>query len=104
MFRESFHNTIREDGQVLIDFETQAENQEDLVLEVFKKHRTPMAWFEVGALINMNECSLKRALTNLCSDKVNSKNELIRKKVLVKTSTKVKGIHGKNCYRYALYG
>lgn len=103
MYRESFHNTIHEDGQVLIDFESHAENQESIVLEVFKKHRTPMAWFEVGALINMNECSLKRALTNLCSEKRNSKDELIRAKALVKTSVKVKGIHGKNCYRYALY-
>lgn len=102
----SFHNSIHEQGQVLIDFEAAAENQEDLILDVFKATKKPMAWFEVRQHMwfEMNECSLKRSLTNLCSEKRNSKDELIRSQKLLKTAIKVMGPHGKNCYRYSLVG
>lgn len=91
----SFHNTIQANEQLNISFNTAAKSQEDMVLEVFKMQKTPMAWFEVSAFIpDMNTCSLKRCLSNLST-----------KGFLVKDNDKSKmvtGTQGKSCHKYHL--
>jgi hypothetical protein len=98
----AFHNSCKANGQYLLDFEAAARSQEALIMEVFNKHRVPMAYFEVAANVNMNECSLKRSLTNLCNDRKTKAGVVTRKAMLRITHVQVMGPEGKACHRYEL--
>lgn len=88
----SFHNTIESVGVERLKFESDAKSQEQLVYELYCSKKVRMAWFEVkGFLGDMNECSIKRCLTNLKT-----------KGMLYKTGFKVLGTQGKPCYQYEL--
>lgn len=100
--RTAFHNTVKAEGQFLLDFECDARGQEATIIEVFERVRKPMAYFEVKGFVDMNECSLKRALTNLCSDRKNKAEVVTRRARLMKTNMQVMGPEGKNCFRYQL--
>jgi len=90
----SFHNTIQADDQLALHFEAEALTQEEKVLGVFKFLNRPLAWFEVSKMLEMNECSLKRSITNLCS-----KGELVKD---TQKSNMVAGPSGKACHRYQI--
>jgi hypothetical protein len=74
-------------------FKSQAKTQEEKILELFKRELSPLAWFEVKELLSeeMNDCSIKRCLSNL-----KEKGELS------KTEIKVNGKWGKPCYKYQI--
>jgi hypothetical protein len=88
-----YYNTTNETGQTLLSFEASARSQEETVLNVFKTYSRPFSWSEVKSFlpVDMNEVSIKRSITNL-----------FKAGHLQKTDEKVKGIYGKNCYRYKL--
>jgi hypothetical protein len=93
----TFINTIDAKGQHLMQFEADAANQEDMVMEVFRRRRSGLAYFEVEAdLPDMDLCSLKRALTCL------TKHRQHKPAQLSKTTESVMGPKGKPCYRYKL--
>lgn len=85
------YNTTNERGQTLINFESKAQTQERTILELFEFFMRPLSWFEVQALLveEMNECSVKRSLSNL---KAEGK--------LIKTDIKVIGKTGRPSYQY----
>lgn len=87
----SHWNTTSERGQTLINFESKARTQERTILELFEFFCRPLAWFEVQDLLveEMNQCSIKRALSNL---KAEGK--------LIKTDIKVIGKTGRPSYQY----
>ena len=87
----SHHNTTNERGQTLLNFESKAKAQEKIILELFEFFCRPLAWHEVEKLLveEMNECSIKRALSNL---KAEGK--------LIKTDIKVIGKTGRPSYQY----
>lgn len=87
----SHHNTTHEKGQTLLNLESKAKAQEKIILEIFEFFCRPLAWFEVKNLLveEMNECSLKRALSNLKSEGK-----------LIKTDIKVIGKTGRPSYQY----
>lgn len=99
-----FYNTCEADNQMLLDFEASALSQEDLVVEVFRKAKRPLAWFEIQAMLNfdMDQCSLKRATTNLTTDRKDKLGIVIKRAVLEKTKELVMGPKGKPCHRYKL--
>ncbi len=87
-----FYNTIHAEGAQLHLFESLAKSDEAAILQLYKITKKPMCWFEVKNYFpNMNECSLKRAITNL-------KN----KSQLKKTDIKILGSFGKPCYKYQI--
>lgn len=90
-----FFDTISCDPQLLIVFDAQAKTQEELVLEVFNAQQVALAWWQVAAYLpDMNECSLKRSMSNLAA-----------KGKLVKNTDKgsmILGISGKPCHVYSL--
>jgi len=88
-----FYNTISTKGQTLINFSSKAQSQEDLILTVFKMSLRPLAWFEVKNLLieDMNDCSIKRSITNLKT-----------KGILAKTSDMIQGTAGKPVHKYKL--
>lgn len=91
---QSFHNTIYISGPQLDLFEAQAKTQEDVILTVFRYAMKPLAWHEVRSLLvsEMNESSLKRSITNLCT-----------KGYLVKDKSKlIQGPYGKPVHQYSL--
>lgn len=85
------YNTTNERGQTLINFESKAQTQERTILELFEFFMRPLSWFEVQSLLveEMNECSVKRSLSNL---KAEGK--------LIKTDIKVIGKTGRPSYQY----
>ena len=89
----SHYNTTSEKGQTLINFESKAQNQERTILELFEFFCRPLTWFEVQRLLvdEMNECSIKRSLSNL---KTQGK--------LIKTDEKAIGNTGRPSYKYKL--
>jgi hypothetical protein len=93
MYRESFHNTIEETGQTLLQFEAEALTQENLVMEIFRRVNRPLAWGEVRGLLpgDMHEVSIKRSITNLAN-----------RGTLKKTGERVMGPYGKQTHGYAL--
>lgn len=101
----AYHNTNKVQGQMLIDFESSNRADEDLVLQTFERVNRPMAWFELEleVPICMNECSLKRALSNLTKDRVQKKSKIVSREAKLKiTEEMVMGPEGKRCHRYAL--
>ncbi len=89
----SHYNTTNESGQTLMNFESKAKTQERTILELFEFFVRPLAWFEVQRLLveDMNECSIKRSLSNL---KAEGK--------LLKTEEKAIGNTGRPSYKYKL--
>lgn len=88
----SFYNTIDASGSELLKFQSDAKSQEDMVYELFVFKKVALAWFEVKAFYqDMNDCSIKRCLSNLKS-----------KGKLFKTKIQVTGTEGKPCYKYEL--
>lgn len=89
----SYYNTTNETGQTLIDFTSKAKSQEEIILEFFTNNRMEsFTWSEISNVFpNMNECSLKRSITNLKND---SK--------LIKTDEKGISKYGKPSYKYKL--
>lgn len=85
------YNTTSERGQTLINFESKAQTQERTILELFEFFMRPLSWHECQALLveDMNECSIKRCLSNL---KAEGK--------LIKTDIKVIGKTGRPSYQY----
>lgn len=89
-----FYNTINQKGLALKKETSRAVSQTELVLEVFKSHRKPMAYFEVMhhiGMIGIYEGSIKRVLSVLKS-----------KGILRKTDQQVTSVWRKNSYRYEL--
>lgn len=100
---QPFYNTINAEGQVLLDFEGAAASQEEMVLQVFYSVKRPLAWFEVLAYMpHIDQCSLKRCLTNLTNSRYDKEGLLIKEKKLVKTDELIKGLKGKPCHKYKL--
>lgn len=90
-----FFNSIQADEQLLIVFDAGAKSQEELVLEVFNAQKCALAWWQVAAYLpDMNECSLKRSLSNLAS-----KGKLVKD---TDKSRMVVGLSGKPCHVYSL--
>lgn len=90
-----FHNTIQTDPQLLIVFDAGAKSQEERVFEVFNTYKVAMGWFQVAAYLpDMNECSLKRSLSNLAS-----KGKLVKD---TDKSKMITGLSGKPCHTYRL--
>lgn len=87
----SFHDTIDSSVEEFKKFEADAKSQDEMVLEVFKKH-SELAWFEVQAFLpEMNEVSLKRSLSNLKNKGTLSLNDEL-----------VMGTKGKPVHKYKL--
>jgi hypothetical protein len=90
------YNTTDLDPKTLQRLNDLSVSQEEKIYQLFRLVKRPMAWFEVKQYFpNMNECSLKRALTDLTKEK---NFKLAR---LEKTSKKVDH-YGVSCYQYAL--
>lgn len=87
------YNTTNESGQILIDFNSKSKSQEEMIWDFFITHKLfAYTWAEVqNHFPEMNECSLKRAITNL-------KNE----GKLEKTSEKGVSKYGRPAYKYKL--
>jgi hypothetical protein len=103
--RQDFYNTVQAQGTDLMKFKASAKSQEQSVLELFQRLQKPMAWSEVKACIGfeIDDCSLKRCLTNLATDKRDKRTgEVIDPAILVKTKELVTGPKGKPCHRYKL--
>ena len=94
MYGTAYHNTNQVEPQLAIHFEAMALTQDDLILEVYRKHNKPMAWGEVrGCLPNdMHEGSIKRAITNLAN----------RGQLMKCEKDLVIGPYGKQTHRYKL--
>lgn len=77
----SYHNTTNQHGQTLICFEAKAKSQEETVYEVFKTNPDKgFSWSECKQMLksDINECSLKRSITNLKNSfKISKTNELV---------------------------
>jgi predicted transcriptional regulator len=87
-----YYKTTELSPQLLMEFTEVAVTQEQIVLEVFRAHRSAMSWSEVsGFLPDMNESSLKRSLTNLMD-----------RGILKKTDDVVLSKYGKPCHRYEI--
>lgn len=100
---QPFYNTIEAEGQVLINFESAALSQEDLVLAVFHETKRPLAWFEITFYLpEIDQCSIKRCLTNLTNTRYDRNGMIIKTKKLVKTGELIKGLKGKPCHKYRL--
>lgn len=100
---QPFYNTINAEGQVLLNFESAAVTQEEMVLQAFTTAKRPLAWFEVlNYLPHMDQCSLKRSITNLTNSRYDKDGFLIKEKKLVKTDEMITGLKGKPCHRYKL--
>lgn len=92
-----YYNTNHEEGEVLQQSVEKAKNQEDIVLDFFRKN--PDKSFTPFDL-QYNEVfddsvpitSIRRAITNLC-----------KKKLLEKTVEKREGCYGKDNYCWRLY-
>ena len=97
MRKNSFYNTIKADGQTLMNFESSAQSLEAEILLIYRSNPLrQFAWHEINvALINKglkhHEGSIKRAITNL--------KNLAR---IEKTSDMVLGIYGKSVHQYKL--
>lgn len=75
-----YYNTTGQTGQTLIDFSGKAKSQEEMVYEIFKSNpNRGFSWNEVKQAIgDINECSLKRCITNLKNAfKVEKTNEMV---------------------------
>lgn len=91
-----WYNTTDIDKTILERLNCLSVSQEEKIYQLFRTVKKPMAWFEVKQYFpRMNECSLKRALSDLTKDK---SNRLAR---LVKSSSKVDH-YGISCYQYKL--
>lgn len=91
-----WHNTTDLYKQTLERLNGLSVSQEEKIYQLFRTVKQPMAWFQVKKYFpRMNECSLKRALSDLTKDKP---NRLAR---LVKSSSKVDH-YGISCYQYKL--
>ena len=62
-----FYNTTNVTGQILIDFTSKAKSQEEMILEYFTNHSNEsFTWTEIANVFpNINECSLKRSISDL---------------------------------------
>ena len=90
----SFFNTIKESGQTLINFNDIAQTQEEMIYNYFLNVRKPLAWFQIN--LDINPCSVKRSLTNLCY------NDESKTAKLIKTKDMVMGPYSKKCHLYKL--
>lgn len=87
------YNTTHEKGQILIDFTEKSESQKDTIFSLFTNNSNQsFSWTDVAKHFpQINEISLKRALTDL-------KNE----KKLIKTDEKCISKYGRPSYKYKL--
>ena len=100
---QPFYNTIDSEGQVLLNVESAALSQEEMVLQAYIMAKRPLAWFEVlNYLPHMDQCSLKRSITNLTQSRYDKYGYLIKEKKLIKTDEMVTGLKGKPCHKYRL--
>lgn len=68
-----FYNTIKQTGQLLLNFRERAANQNDIVLYVFQKQQQPLTPFEVQNILEKKGyswpiTSIRRAITSLTDD------------------------------------
>lgn len=92
---QSYHNTTHSSGQVLIEFENKAKNQEEIILDFFG-HKflhdfTPDEVLEQLGLENTPITSIRRAITNLTD-----------RGKLIKTNIQRTGKYGKPTYAWKL--
>lgn len=88
-----FYNTISVTGQTLMNFTETAISQEERVKNVYLSERRPLAWFEVKSLLpDMNDCSIKRSITNL---KGRGFLKIIKDEL-------IQGTYGKPVHRYKM--
>tara|TARA_R110002020_G_scaffold267311_3_gene482436 strand:+ start:1700 stop:2044 length:345 start_codon:yes stop_codon:yes gene_type:complete len=90
----SYYNTNTEQGSELTKSNEKAKSQEEKILKIFKiknKLSASEAWAIYDNKINTPITSIRRAITNLCSD-----GELF------KTNEKIIGIYGKKEHIYML--
>lgn len=94
-----YYNTTKEEGSQLDLFIEQAENQQDVIFNVFKSQKRPLSPSDVFKILNkfrtekeqMLLTSIRRAITDLTSE-----NKLI------KTDQKKPGIYGRNEFIWKL--
>jgi hypothetical protein len=100
---QPFYNTTNAEGQALLNFESAAISQEEMVLQVYTMVKRPLAWFEVLAYMpHIDQCSLKRCLTNLTNNRYDKEGFIVKEKKLVKTDEMITGLKGKPCHKYKL--
>lgn len=91
----AYYNTTQEEGQQLIQFEENAEVQEKLVLEFFKKHPayafTPYECMDFLRLPDVPITSIRRSITDLTG-----------KDLLIKTGKKKIGKYGRPNFTWKL--
>lgn len=89
---KSHHNSTRESGQLLLQYEYVAISLERIVLEIYRKYNVPLNWSELHLIIpNANEVSLKRSITNLKTSGH-----------LEKTKEKGISIYGRPAFKYKI--
>lgn len=89
----TYYNTTQESGQLLLDYTAKAENQDYLVLKVFRRLQKPLSPSEVWAYLTGSMeipmdtpiTSIRRSITNLTG-----------RMELRKTGEKGKGRYGRN--------
>jgi len=84
----AFHNTTKESGQHLIQFEDKANAQDKMVLDFFKKHNafgfTPCECMDFLSLQGVPITSIRRSIS-----------DLTKKNLLIKTNKKKIGRYGR---------
>lgn len=87
----TYYNTNNCSGQLVLEFTSKNQSQEERVLELFYEVKRPLSWCEVKGFLDFNECSIKRCLS-----------DLKEKGKLIKEQTTVTGSFGKPVHRYKL--
>lgn len=78
-----FYNTIKQSGQLLLNFREHAAKQNDIVLYVFQKQQKPLTPFDVYKHLekkgyNWPITSIRRAITSLTDDGKLRKLEVLK--------------------------
>lgn len=92
--KKGYYNTNKEKGAELKETKVKALTQEDTILELFIRHKklsASEAWEKGFSTTRTPITSVRRAITNLCSNGE-----------LTKTDKMKKGIYGKNEHIYSI--
>lgn len=85
---ESYYNTTCESGDQLNLFTKQAQTQESVVFNYYRRVKRSTA-LDAARALGLHESSVRRSVTNL-----------FHRGLLIKTDEKVIGIYGKNNHLY----
>lgn len=79
-------------------YEEKSRSDEDRIIELFNEVKKPLTWFQVkGFLPGLNDCSIKRSLSDL------TRSTSSRSAILIKTNLSILNpIGGKPCRFYEL--